>query len=389
MSPSLFLLLSMVYLGRFFPLMAAVPNPQPTPSNRAMVAPRHIHHHHGIKYVHRVLSPTHLARLEHIQNREERIMQLGQQQQVLKEKRKRQEPDGRPITYINNLPDETVWPGYASGQQNGGFKLAPGETHTEHVPAGQLDMFRTWIRRDCTEGPDGQLHCKTGDCGGKLVCQGWGAYGSTQLENAYYPPNTPGKTEGSFVDVSEVEGTTDLPLSITVDGCQTISCDPSGVSCPEDMQVKDDNGKLLACSCGYADWNNLQASCPDHGGMPFQNAVKAACPDVYSYAQDDSTGQKYCPYTENGGMTINIGHPSSNQGTALPAPAAVPAVQQVIGTKVQDQTTSSHHETPQPVSTTTSSSGAAIDYSKWWGPGVPGFAEWVADLESPHTKRKE
>lgn len=325
---------------------------------------KHDHHNHAHAHLHTkkneqvetALHPTQQAYLAQAKAKEAAIERMGQQ--ILAKR------DGshRPLIITNHLQDETVYPAYSSVEQSGGFKINPGSTVTVYLPAGQLDSFRSWIRRGCTEGPgENELHCLTGNCNGKLVCDGWGEYGSTAFENAIFPIGNP---SGAFLDFSNVEGFTTLPMTFSMDGCDTvISCDPTGIDCPIGMQVKDENGKILACSCGYDDWNRLLEECPN--GLPIsdtQKALKEACPDVYSYASDDLTGQKYCPYSESNAMMIDIGNKQTDNAIASPD-----AVNQAVIAEVQ---TTSNPLPPTSPSTTTA--------PLVWGPDSPGWSDWIA-----------
>jgi len=305
------------------------------------------------------LHPTQQAYLAQAKAKEAAIKRMGQQ--ILAKR----DASHRPLIISNWLEDETVYPAYSSVEQSGGFKIKPGETHTELLPAGTLTMFRSWIRRGCTEGSgENELHCLTGNCNDKLVCEGWGDYNcGTLAENACF---SSGSQPGEFPDISNVQGFTPLPITFSIEGCDTvISCDPSSVKCPENMKVKDENGKVLTCACGHDNWLNLQSDCPDTGGAEVQNAVHAACPDVYSFAQSDSWGQKYCPYSENNAMMIDIGNKLTQTDTTIPAPI-LPDNQAVIAEK---QSTSIPPSQTTPPSTTTA--------SLVWGPGVEGFSKWA------------
>ncbi|RYE18610.1 MAG: hypothetical protein EOP45_13865, partial [Sphingobacteriaceae bacterium] len=198
-----------------------------------------------------------------------------------------------------------------------------------------------------TEGPnEGELHCLTGDCNGMLECSSWGLYGVSLAEIAIFPDQNP---PSMFPDLSYVESGTNLPLKFTVDGCLELSCDTSHVKCPDSMQIMDQNGKLLECACGAKDWNDLLdpiLGCPNQGGAGIQKAWKAACPDIYSFASDDSSGQKYCPFS-NAGMQLDIGEITSSNPLQVPM------------------------EMPKDPTVTTTSATSLV-----WGPGVPGFSEW-------------
>jgi hypothetical protein len=343
----------------------------PTDVVQSQTTPEHTHashhHNHNHAHLHTARHPTQKAYVAHMNAKEAAQIRIADSLQ------KRHVPAFRPLVITNHLQDETVYPGYSSKQQSGGFKLLPGQQVTVQLPLGEIDMLRVWIRRGCIEGSkEGELHCLTGDCNGKLECDVWPSYGSSQLENAFYPHGDP---PGAWLDGSNVEGSTMLPLSVSMDGCMTLHCDTSHITCPEEMQVKDNNGKLLACSCGHSDWNRLQAECPDHGGADIQSQWKEACPDFYSYSSDDLTGQKYCPYEAANAMRVDIGIPTTSVEPSSPhkeseqVPLSVAPKVPVTQEVKQIPVVVAPEITPAP-------STKAI-----WGPGVDGFDEWVKTYE--------
>jgi hypothetical protein len=313
------------------------------------------------------LHPTQKAYLAQAKAKRAAIEKMGQQILMEQQKTKRSfDANHRPLIITNHLQDETVYPAYSSVEQSGGFKIGPGQSHTELLPAGQLTMFRSWIRRGCTEGPgENELHCLTGDCGGRLVCEGWGDYNcGTLAENACFPSGSP---SACWVDGSAVQGFITLPITFSMDGCDTvISCDPSSVPCPENMQVKDESGKVLTCACGHSDWSNLQSDCPNSGGAEVQTAIHAACPNIYSFAQSDSWGQKFCPYSDNNAMIIDIGNKQAQTDITTPASTQMAPVNQAVIAEKQSITI-------PPTQTPPSTATAALV----WGPGVDGFDEWA------------
>lgn len=332
----------------------------------------HHHHHHSTS-----LHPTQSAYLVQAEMKEKAISRMGQQILAAEnEKKAKRDVNHRPLIITNHLEDETIYPAYSSVEQSGGFKLSPGKSHTELLPAGTLTMFRSWIRRGCTEGPgDNDLTCLTGDCGGKLVCNSWGDYNcGTLAENACFPNSEP---PSMFPDISMVQGYTPLPITFSMDGCNTImSCDPSSIECPSNMQVKDENGKVLTCACGSDDWNNLLQECPNSPPLSdTQKALQALCSNVYAFAENNDA-QKYCPYSDNNAMRIDIGNKdklTTNQETQSATPNDTPATpnamnQEVIG-----------GQTTNPPSTTTA--------PPVWGPDSPEWSEWIGTYKWEGTKQ--
>ncbi|KAI9072710.1 hypothetical protein K1719_045311 [Acacia pycnantha] len=84
--------------------------------------------------------------------------------------------DGAQLILVNNCV-ENVWPGIqgSAGQENpkyGGFHLGIGEEVVFEVP--EKWSGRIWGRQDCSFDSDGKGLCATGDCFGKLQCDGKG-----------------------------------------------------------------------------------------------------------------------------------------------------------------------------------------------------------------------
>jgi len=312
----------------------------------------HIDHHHNHQHTHKSLNPTQRAYVAHLQAKE--LAQKRMSERVLE---RRRAPAFREFVVVNHLEDDTVYPAYSSKQQSGGFKLGPKSEHTIYLPPADISTFRLWIRRGCTEGENGKLSCLTGDCHNKLECDSWGKYGSTSFET-----DISMETGHEWPDISVAEGSTMIPMTFTVNNCLTLTCDPTNVQCPEDMQVKDENGKLLACSCGAKDFGKLQQVCPDHGGAQIQEDWAKACPNIYTYSTQDSEGQKYCPYSE-AGMRLDIGKPPPG----VTAPAEQIPIEGISDKKMEES------KSPE---------------RSWWGPGVEGFAEWAAKIESEGKSAK-
>ncbi|NP_001147098.2 osmotin-like protein precursor [Zea mays] len=80
------------------------------------------------------------------------------------------------LTVVNNCP-YPVWPGIQANSghdvlEGGGFFLPPLSHKSFPAPAHPWSG-RIWARTGCA-GAGAQLHCATGDCGGRLQCGGLG-----------------------------------------------------------------------------------------------------------------------------------------------------------------------------------------------------------------------
>ena len=126
----------------------------------------------------------------------------------------------------NNCP-YTVW---AAAVPGGGRQLNPRESWPLDVNAGTAGA-RIWARTGCNFDGSGRGRCQTGDCGGLLQCQGYGAAPNTLAEfalNQYQNLD--------FFDISLVDGFNVLmDFSPTSNGCtKGITCTEIGrASCRE------------------------------------------------------------------------------------------------------------------------------------------------------------
>ncbi|GAB2273972.1 hypothetical protein Dimus_008743 [Dionaea muscipula] len=112
---------------------------------------------------------------------------------------------------VKNNCGYTIWVGAVPG---GGQQLNPGQTWTFNVNPGTAGA-RIWPRTGCNPGSNGELHCNTGDCGGRFQCQGYGQPPNTLAE---YALNQFDNLD--FFDISLVDGF-NVPLAFlpTSNGC--------------------------------------------------------------------------------------------------------------------------------------------------------------------------
>lgn len=128
------------------------------------------------------------------------------------------------FTISNNCP-YTIWPGTLAGSgtpqlPTTGFQLDSGQSaRILSVPGWS---GRIWARTRCTFDDSGVGKCQTGDCGGRLECDGNGASPPASLFEI-----TLGKgTDKDYYDVSIVDGY-NLPLIAAPRGVQG-ACNATG-----------------------------------------------------------------------------------------------------------------------------------------------------------------
>jgi Thaumatin family len=214
----------------------------------------------------------------------------------------------RRVTFVNEL-SKTIWvaasPDKAHPLSATGWVLRPGHRVTITVPNHWNGRF--WGRTGCVFH-HGRGHCQTGDCDGRLQCQGWGAIPATLAE--YDLDAWDGL---DFYDVSMVDGS-NLPMYINVTkgkATKKVSrrgCIPAGctkvVACPKVLRVKA-NGKVVACESACARFGTDQYCCrgkyssraecnPANWPVDYAAVFKRAEPYAYSYPDDDKTSVYVC-----------------------------------------------------------------------------------------------
>ncbi|XP_040990385.1 protein P21-like [Juglans microcarpa x Juglans regia] len=192
----------------------------------------------------------------------------------------------------NNCP-YTVWAGAVPG---GGMQLNPGGgTWTLDVSAGTTGA-RIWPRTGCNFDAAGRGSCQTGDCGGLLQCQAYGAPPNTLAEYALNQFNNL-----DFFDISLVDGfNVPMEFSPTSNGCtRGIRCtaDING-QCPNELRAP--GGCNNPCTVFKTD----QYCCNSGSCEPtdYSRFFKERCPDAYSYPKDDQTSTFTC----NGGTNYKV-----------------------------------------------------------------------------------
>lgn len=227
----------------------------------------------------------------------------------------RAEAQARTFTFVNQC-SETVWVGSLGNPgrgnpNNGGWTLPAGASSSVSIPAGWAGRF--WGRRGCNFDGNGNGTCATGDCGGRLLCNGAGGIPPTSL--AEFTLNGGGNVD--YYDVSLVDGY-DLPIAISSDGgaCGGPTCTSDLLAtCPAELQKRDRAGRVVACLSACARFNTDQYCCRGAYGSPqtcnpanwpvnYAAIFKAACPREYSYAYDDNSSTFTCGGNPNYHITF-------------------------------------------------------------------------------------
>ncbi|KAL5568072.1 hypothetical protein UlMin_024647 [Ulmus minor] len=213
------------------------------------------------------------------------------------------------FTVTNNCP-HTIWPGTLAGSGTPqllttGFKLESGQSL--RIPSTPGWSGRIWARTGCTFDASGVGKCLTGDCAGKLECDGSGATPPASLFEI-----TLGKGDyKDFYDISLVDGY-NLPIVAAPRGafgaCNATGCASDiNTGCPKELQVmggdggEGGSGGVVACKSACGAFGLDQYCCSGQFANPttckpsfYSTIFKRACPRAYSYAFDDGTSTFTC-----------------------------------------------------------------------------------------------
>ncbi|KAL1308651.1 hypothetical protein HN51_050640 [Arachis hypogaea] len=244
------------------------------------------------------------------------------------------------FTITNNCP-YTIWPGTLSGAGSPslattGFRLDPGlSVKLTSVPGWS---GRIWARTGCTFDATGTGKCQTGDCGGRLECDGNGAAPPTSLFEI-----TLGKgTDQDYYDVSMVDGY-NLPLLAQPRGVYGgAACNATGCvtdinrGCPKELQVVGGDGYqgeggVVGCRSACEAFGSDQYCCSGAFANPttcqpsyYSTIFKRACPRAYSYAFDDGTSTFTCKAYEYDIVFCPSSYRNKKpKGTVLPPPISI------------------------------------------------------------------
>ncbi|XP_038970397.1 thaumatin-like protein [Phoenix dactylifera] len=193
---------------------------------------------------------------------------------------------------VNNCP-YTVW---AAAVPGGGRRLDRGQSWNINVNP-KTTGGRVWARTGCSFDGNGNGHCQTGDCGGKLACTAYGAppntlaeFGLNQFQNL------------DFIDISNVDG-----FNVPMDFSPTGGCS-RGIRCTADIvgQCPNELKAPGGCNnpCTVFKTNEYCCTSGSCGPTKFSKYFKDRCPDAYSYPKDDQTSTFTCPGGTNYKVTF-------------------------------------------------------------------------------------
>ncbi|XVF84621.1 hypothetical protein PTKIN_Ptkin17bG0051900 [Pterospermum kingtungense] len=211
------------------------------------------------------------------------------------------------FTITNNCP-YTIWPGTLAGSgtpqlPTTGFQLDSGQS--VRIPSVPGWSGRIWGRTGCLFDASGVGSCQTGDCGGRLECDGNGAIPPASL----FEITLGAANDQDFYDVSVVDGY-NLPIVAAPRGvygaCNATGCAYDlNMGCPKELQVVggggEGGGQVVACKSACEAFGLDQYCCSGEFANPttckptfYSTIFKRACPKAYSYAYDDGTSTFTC-----------------------------------------------------------------------------------------------
>ncbi|KAF8904304.1 thaumatin family-domain-containing protein [Mucidula mucida] len=142
---------------------------------------------------------------------------------------------------FQNSCSYTVWAaiGKASNGQvdpslSYGVALAPGASKSYNIDDNALGV-RAWGRTGCNSSG---ANCATGACNGGLVCNDAGITSHAILSEYGYADFGQWGGKRTAWDLSYVDGTINIPTTLTSSDGQSVKCTPS--SCPDDQAYRYD-----------------------------------------------------------------------------------------------------------------------------------------------------
>lgn len=203
-----------------------------------------------------------------------------------------------PVTfYVQNNCPFPIWPATASNTgypliAGGGFYLPSGQTQRIYAPPTWSG--RIWARTGCKFNSNWNPACETGDCDGRLACNGLiGTPPATLVQIALQEDHS----KPSLYDVSLVDGY-NIPVSMnsrqTSSRCSIRGClkDVNSL-CPQELQVLNKYGEVVACKSACLAFDFDRFCCRNEYGSPekckpsvYSKIFKDACPCYYTYAFD-------------------------------------------------------------------------------------------------------
>lgn len=224
---------------------------------------------------------------------------------------------GAKFTVVNNC-SEIIWPAIVGRPtlETTGFELPPGNSVAVQSPSMGWHG-RVWGRTSCTFNASGYGSCATGECGsGRLECKTNAAPATTLVELTLGSLNSLDN-----YDVSLVHG---FNLPVLVEPSGSAQCGSPGCAedinqiCPSDLRTQGGRACRDACEA----FKTSEYCCTDTsecGPTSYSVVFKKACPDAFSYPQDDATSTFTCSGGGDYFITFCPSTSSSPTATSLAA----------------------------------------------------------------------
>ncbi|KAI7862149.1 thaumatin [Spinellus fusiger] len=197
---------------------------------------------------------------------------------------------------------------YVLVQNNCGTKLFVGQSENGQLYGSSIEVDAgESYKYQFDAGWAGRIWARKACSGKDCTFAGIGAPAS--LAEFYFK----GPTNNDFYDISFVDGY-NLPLTITpINGhtngttgdsnaflCGNSVCDTLP-TCPEEFQIKDADGDVTGCMSACTKFGTPEYCCTGKfdsestcTGSAYAAQVKSGCPNVYTWAFDDSTSAYMC-----------------------------------------------------------------------------------------------
>ncbi|KAK6926119.1 LOW QUALITY PROTEIN: Thaumatin family, partial [Dillenia turbinata] len=207
------------------------------------------------------------------------------------------------FTITNNCPFTMAWNPSRFRDTTTSNNRVSTRLWSESKDSNSSRVVWIWARTGCNFDESGIGTCQTGDCGGRLECDGVGATPPASLFEITLGQGT----DKDFYDVSIVDGY-NLPLIVAPRGqcgvCNVTGCSSDiNMACPKELQVVDadrEDGGVVACKSACEAFGLDQYCCSGEFANPttcqpsYSTIFKRACPRAYSYAFDDGSSTFTC-----------------------------------------------------------------------------------------------
>ncbi|WVZ62859.1 hypothetical protein U9M48_012553 [Paspalum notatum var. saurae] len=196
------------------------------------------------------------------------------------------------FTFSNNCR-EPIYPGV---QTNPGWPAFP--TTGFHLDPGARAHYDIHL---LPHAPGG-LSCASGDCAGRLECDGAGNQAPSTLAEFTLGGGSGGTDD--FYDISNVDGF-NVPLQIRPyggAGCTAAICGADiNAACPPELAARAADGATVGCKSACVAFGTDEFCCRGDHGTPdrckpsrYSEFFKRRCPRAYSYAYDDRSSTFTC-----------------------------------------------------------------------------------------------